>query len=347
MNLKTSAIIALVLTLIFITSWEFYWRSQGRVPTVDDDKYLFAASRAKVDKLTSDDIIIVGSSRVMFNIQLDEFEKLTGVKPIQLANVGSSPLPVFHDIVNNTDFKGTVIVGVTPGLFFSTTYPKASPIEWPQSRVDYFHKRTLSERFNHWLSIPLQENFVFIATHGEVLDDNVDLKTLLNNVEINNRTGRPRYPEFFEFGSVRRDRNVRMTVETSTDTVAANKIKKAWKFILGGENPPPDKNSTTAFFEQDAKTFKARGGKIIFVRSPSSGFFEQGEAMFLPRERFYDSLLTVVNSPGYHYQDYEQLKTIDCCPEWSHLSAENADTFTKELVKIMLNDNVLPTTKAD
>ncbi len=345
MTLKTSAWIAFLGSLIFISAWEIYWRSQDLVPTIDDDKHLFAVQRAKVDHLSSDEVVIVGSSRVLFNIQLDEFEKLTGKRPVQLAVAGSSPLPTFHDIVNNTNFNGTVIVGVTPGLFFSTTFPKASPIEWPQSRVDHFQDRTLAQRLNHWLSVPLQKNLVFMSTYDETLDNQVDLRALLNNIEINNRTGRPRYPDFFDFGVTSVDRNVRMTQITSSDTVAANKIKGAWKFVLGGDNPPPDKNGTTAFFAEDAAKFKARGGKIIFVRSPSSGFFKEGETMFLPRQRFYDSLLSVVKAPGYHYADYEQLRSIDCCPEWSHLSADNADVFTRELVKIMQQDNLLPTIK--
>ena len=184
-----------------------------------------------------------------------------------------------------------------------------------------------------------------MSAYDEVIDNNTDLKTLLHKIEINNRIGKPRYPPFFEFGEMSEDRNVRMTNITSTDTTAANVIINAWKFVLGNNKNKPDKNSTTAFFAKDAETFKARGGTILFVRSPSSGMFKKGEATFLPRERFYDSLLTVTGSKGYHYQDYPQLERIDCCPEWSHLSAENADLFTRELVKIMQNDEVIPTIK--
>ena len=345
MQPKKSFLIALAISVLALCSWELYWRSQGLLPSIEPDKNLFAVQRDKVDKLTDDDIVIVGSSRVLFNIQLDEFEKLTGKRPVQLSLAGSSPLPTFRDLVQNTDFKGTIIVGVTPGLFFSTTFPKAGPINNPQSKVDHYHDRTLAQRLGHRLSMPLQKNFVFMSEHSKVMNDRIDLKSLLGHIRINNRTGNPRYPDFFEFGDISEDRNVRMTHTTATDTVEANKIKNAWKFVLSGDNPPPDKNSTTTFFAEDAKTFKARGGKILFVRSPSSGIFKAGESKFLPRERFYDSLLTVVKAPGYHYEDYKQLKAIDCCPEWSHLSAENADLFTRELVKIMQEDNVLPTAK--
>ncbi|TAI49640.1 hypothetical protein [Flagellimonas allohymeniacidonis] len=346
MKLTLSAGIALFLSVASLTVWEIYWRSQGRIPTIDDDKHLWAAEREKVDQLGPDDIVIVGSSRVMFDIQLDEFEELSGVRPIQLACAGSSPLPVFHDIVENTDFSGTVIVGVTPPLFFSTTFPKAPPIEWPQSRVDHHKKWTYAQRFNHWLSMPLQKNLVMVATHDEVLDDNVDLKTLLNNVEINNRTKKPRYPPFFEFGYIDDSRNVRMAPQMTSDTTAANQIKGAWEFVFSGKNPPPDKNGTTAFFAKDAEKLRERGGNAVFVRCPSTGIFHEGEKKITPRETFYDSLLTVTKFPGYHYQDYEELRNFDC-PEWSHLSEPDAKKFTKALVKIMLKDKVITNLKTD
>ncbi|MGV6831150.1 MAG: hypothetical protein ACWA5P_06270 [bacterium] len=342
MKLKLSALVALALGVILITSWELYWRSKDRVPTIQGNKHLFAAERHKVHDLQEDDFVIVGSSRVLFNIQLDEFEKLTGKKPIQLAIEGSSPLPTFRDIVKNTEFKGTIIVGVTPGLFFSTTFPKAGPIENPQSKVDHYLSRTIAQRIGHNLSIPLQKNFVFVSEFDPVLDEHVDLRALLNNIEIDNRLEKPRYPPFFGFGAFREDRNMRMIDKVANDTNQANVIKNAWKFVLGGNNPPPDKNGTTAYFAEDAAKFKERGGKIILVRCPSSGIFKQGEAQFLPRERFYDSLVNVVKAPSYHYNDYEQLRNIQCCPEWSHLSGENADIFTRELVKILQEDKLVP-----
>ena len=110
----------------------------------------------------------LSESTITFDIQLDEWEKETGKRPIQLACVGSSPLPVFHDLVENTNFKGTILVGVTPGLFFSTTFPQARPWEWPQSRVDYYHRRTYAQRANHILSIPLQEFTCFGNRHSRL-----------------------------------------------------------------------------------------------------------------------------------------------------------------------------------
>ncbi len=343
MQLKTSFSIALIISAIALVSWELYWRSQGYEPTLDDNKHLWAVERAKVDELLADDVVITGSSRVLFDIQLDEFEKLTGKRPIQLASAGSSPLPIFHDLVEHTDFDGTIIVGVTPALFFSTTFPQASPWQRPQTRVDHFHQRTYANRVNHWLSIPLQKNLVMMSGHEEDADENIDLKGLLNRIKLTERTGKPQYPPFFEFGTIDLDRNVRMTARTVEDTAFANVIKNAWKFILTRGGPSPDVEGTTNFFVADAKKFTERGGNLILVRPPSSGMFKDGESKFFPREKLYDELVRKTGAKSYHYEDYEELKNM-ICPEWSHLSAEDADIFTRVIAREMIKDKALKKT---
>ncbi len=339
MKLKKSLIIALVLVITGIGAWEIYWRSQGFYPTIDDDKDLWAVQRAKVEKATDQDVLLTGSSRILFDIQLDAWERETGRRPIQLAYVGSSPLPVFHDIVENTDFKGTIVVGVTPGLFFSTTNPKANPWEWPQSRVDHYHKRTYAQRLNHKLSLPLQESFAFLSEDQGI--DGLKLKELLGKVQIGNRIPN-NMPPFHEFGEIARDRNLKMKDIVVRDTAYANSIIRVWMFF-GKDAPPPDKEATMAFFLKDLEKYKARGGNVILVRCPSSGGLREGEKMRLPRTEFWDDLVQKAQVKSYHFEDYEQLKFE--CPEWSHLSAADAEIFTTELVKIILKDNALPTSK--
>ena len=337
MNLKKSLIIALVISGIGIMAWESYWRSQDYAPTIDDNKALWSVQRDRVANLTSEHVILMGSSRTLFDIQLDDWDNQIGKRPIQLANVGSSPLPIFHDIVENTNFVGTVIVGVTPGLFFSTTFPEAQPWSWPQSRVDYYEDRTYAQRINHQLSLPLQSNLALMSAGEEELDDNIDLKALLKNIKMGDRIPEGK-PPFYEFGRITSlDRNLVMIEKTVTDTAFANTIIKVWKFFGEGA-PPPDKESTMAFFLKDAKKFKAKGGNLLLIRCPSSGGTRVGESKALPREDFWDDLVEQANVKAYHFEDYEKLKNLKC-PEWSHLSAKDARFFTSELAKIMIEDN--------
>jgi hypothetical protein len=285
----------------------------------------------------------MGSSRTLFDIQLDNWENQTGIRPIQLANVGSSPLPVFHDIVENTAYAGTVIVGVTPGLFFSTTFPKAEPWSWPQSKVDYYQDRTYAQRINHQLSLPLQQNLALMSAGEQELDDNIDLKALLKRIKIGDRIPQG-MPPFYEFGEITSlDRNLEMIERTLTDTAFANTIINVWKYFGKGA-PPPDKEATMAFFLKDAEKFKARGGNLILIRCPSSGGLRAGENQVLPRKDFWDNLVEKTNVKAYHFEDYEQTKHLKC-PEWSHLSAEDARYFTTELAKIMIADKAITNSK--
>lgn len=345
MNLKKSFLIALVISTIGLTCWELYWRSQGYYPTLNDEKALWSMHRAKVEKATGADVVILGSSRAYFDIQLNEWKAETGKKPIQLASTGSSPLPTFNDIVNNTDFAGTVIVGVTPGLLFSTTYPKAMPWERPQAKVNHYQDRTYAQRLNFLLSIPLQQNLVFMSSDEEEWADDIDLKALLRRIKMKPRTNNPVMPPFYHFGDVSIDRNMSMTTRTAQDTAFANKIIDVWKFVGAGA-PPPDKEATMSFFLNDVEKFKAKGGNLILVRLPSSGGVRIGESQGLPRTEFWDDLVRQANVKSYHFEDYAQFKNLKC-PEWSHLSAEDAQYFTTELAKLMLADNAITTSKTN
>ena len=345
MQLKQSLIIAFALSVLSLTAWEFYWRSQGLYPTLDDNEALWAVQRARVEKATGKDVLLMGSSRVLFDFQLNEWEAQTGIRPIQLASVGSSPLPIFHDVVNNTNFNGTIVVGVTPGLFFSTTNPNAQPWKWPQSKVDYYEKRTYAQISNHFLSLPLQKSLTFLSDDQGV--DGIKLKELLGKVNIGNRVVDP-MPPFHEFGEIAIDRNNVMKQITVTDTAYANSVIKVWQFFMKGaaSGPPPDKASTMTFFLDDLKTFEARGGHVILVRCPSSGSLRAGENMGVPRAEFWDDLVKEAQVKNYHFEDYEQLKHLTC-PEESHLSAEDARYFTTEIVKIMKADGALTNLKTN
>ncbi len=348
MNLKTSFIVALLLSLLSVASWEIYWRSQGYIADMDDDKYLWSKTRARVEKATPNDVVVVGSSRTLFNIQIYKWEELTGTKPIQLSNAGSTPLPTFHDIAQNTDFNGTVIVGVTPPLFFSTTFDQASLWTRSSNRIDFYENQTYAQKLNYALSIPLQNTFAFISNDEESWADDINLKSLLKRIKLEKRTAGPEMPPFYRFQDIDVERNLRMKEKMEIDTSFANSVKKVWKFFMTSDPnpPPPDKEGTMAYFLEDLEKFKARGGKAILVRSPSDGFFENLENQVFPREQYWDELVQKANIPAYHFKDYEQLKNFETI-EWSHLSAKDADQFTENLVQILKKDGHIPNIKTN
>src|SRR5262249_40195854 len=55
-------------------------------------------------------LILVGSSRVLLDTDLDTLRRETGLEPVQLAVDGSSFVPVLQGLAEDPDIKGTVLV---------------------------------------------------------------------------------------------------------------------------------------------------------------------------------------------------------------------------------------------
>ena len=64
MQLKQSFILAIILGLLSVTAWEFYWRSKGIEPNIDDNKNLWAIQRSRLENPKENNVVFIGSSRI-------------------------------------------------------------------------------------------------------------------------------------------------------------------------------------------------------------------------------------------------------------------------------------------
>ena len=230
---------------------------------------------------------------------------------------------------------------MTPGLFFSSTTTEKRAYRSANDKVEYFHDQTYAQQLNHILSIPLQQNLAFMSDADGV--DAMKLQFLLEGIQFGNRIEGSDFPPFPNFADISLDRNLRMTEKTVTDTAFARLIKNVWSFKSTPETPPRelDKEGVMKIFVADAKAFQDRGGNLVLLRCPSTEYYRKKEENFYCRDEFWDELVKQSGAKGYHFEDYAQLKDLNC-PEWSHLSGEDADFFTAEVAKIMMNDNSIP-----
>src|SRR5207248_7560355 len=122
--------IAVVITIVVIAAtaaWELYCRSLGYAPTLNDNEDLWTMRRRIVEP---ESLVIIGDSRAWFDVDLNEFQKGLGKRPIQLAMAGSTVLPALADLADDKNFHGTTICSVVPHLFFA---PPGSP---PMDRAE-------------------------------------------------------------------------------------------------------------------------------------------------------------------------------------------------------------------
>lgn len=321
---------ALVLFLLLMTGWEWYWRAFGATPGYRNSDGAWAEQRRRINEGEGGKTVLIGSSRMLFDLQLPEWERATGERPIQLALEGTSAVPALEDLAADPDFTGRLVVDVTPGLFFSG-------FAYRGEAISRYHKQGPSQRSGHWLSKRLLEPYFAFY------DPDFALATVVR------RQDWPPRPGLLKDTSVRKlmvqegDRNTHIWRKVEVDPQYRALARSIWaeKFI----GPPPPMMDTPekarklmeTQIERAAKaiaTLRARGVRVVFVRPPSDGEYYAFEQKTTPRARTWDVLLQRTGTPGIHFEDHPQLQGYEL-PEWSHLTAADAKRFTTALAPLV------------
>ena len=320
---------ALLLLALFVGAWEWRWRAYGVAPGYRNSDGAWAEQRRRINSGESDATVIVGSSRVLFDIQLPVWERITGKRPIQLALEGTSGVPLLEDLAADADFRGRVIVGVTPGLFFSGRALRGDAIA-------YYHRQGPSQRSGHWLSKHLLEPYFAFY------DSDYALATVIKRQPWPARDGLHQFPSVRKLMMLDADRNTYMWDKVENDPAYREIARNTWLAFIG--RPPPHMDTPQkaqpiidaqiARAVAAVKTLRERGVPVVFVRAPSIGPYYDSEQRDLPRAATWDLLLARSGAPGIHFEDHPQLQGFDS-PEWSHLSRADAEKFTAALVPLV------------
>src|SRR5215472_13474361 len=169
---------ALVLFALLLAGWEAYWRAYGVRPSITNTYGLWAIQRRRIDAGEGDATVLLGASRVFFDIQLPVWERLAGRRPIQLAIEGTSPLPFLEDLADDPHFTGRVLVGVAPDVFFSG-------YQYRGGVLSYVRKESPSQRIGQWFSMRLVEPYLAFD------DRDFALETVLARQSWPARPGKP------------------------------------------------------------------------------------------------------------------------------------------------------------
>ncbi len=326
-----------VIVVLFVCAaafaWESYVRSIGYVPTLNDTEDLWTQVRRQV---RPESLVIVGDSRPLFDLDLDELEKGLGKRPVQIAVAGSCAYPILADLVNDDKFHGTVICSIVPGMFF---VPGGPLLETSEKALKRYRTQTIAQRASHHLGMFLEEHIAFLK------QEDLTLERLLAKLPIPNRPYAhvpPTLPP--DFQTVDHERRMRMIEKCAQPGELQTRIQQIWPPLFTPP-PPPSYVPKEVFMEQMGKAvearfrdtvaavnqLRARGGKIVFVRFPHSGELKALEDRLSPREKTWDPLIKSTGAPGIYYSDFPELSEFHC-PEWSHLSAGDSVEFTRRLV---------------
>src|SRR5437868_4363977 len=100
-NITKAGLLAFIIALIVIGGWEMHVRSKGLNVSYDDNEALWSHVRDEVYMPADKATVVIGSSRIKYDLDIPTWEKITGNKPIQLAMVGSNPRPVLENLADD------------------------------------------------------------------------------------------------------------------------------------------------------------------------------------------------------------------------------------------------------
>jgi hypothetical protein len=323
------------LSMAATAAWEFHARASGYAPTLNDTPDLWAEARGHVKP---ESLVLLGTSRMLFDMDLDVLERGLGQKPIQLALVGSSPFPILADLAADEKFRGTVLLDIVPAMFLA---PAGSPpLQASEKALQRYRTWNHAQRWSHQLAVHLEDHVAFVR------QEDLTLAKLLERVPIPDRKGAlvsPQFPPYFY--SLERSRRARMVPESALVGSPLNRQVTGTWLPLFTPPPPPSfiplpqfqemmMQGLEARFRETARhiaKIRARGGKVVFLRLPVTGPLAAHEEKIAPRAATWDRLVRENNVPALHFADVAELSAFDC-PEWSHLSAPDSVEFTRRLL---------------
>jgi hypothetical protein len=322
---------AVLILGLLVGGWEAYWRAYGVKPGLASSYGLWAMQRRRIDQGEGAATVVISDSRLLFDLQLPVWEKLDGKRPIQLGLEGTTALIFLEDLAADPNFTGRLLVGVAPQVFFGGHGYRAGALK-------YSRKESPSQRAGQWLSMHLIEpTFAFY-------DSDFALDTVLKRQPWPARTGKTWSMAVRKLSVIEADRNTYMWDKVENDPDYRALMRKIWLRDLAptADDPPPAKMQENAIkqIERAVKavhTLQARGVKVLFVRSPSTGPYLEYDDLDFPRRTTWDVLLARTGAPGIHFQDYPQLQGLEQ-PEWSHLSHAAAEEYTASLYHIIERD---------
>ncbi len=333
LEIGRSWLIATIVLLIAFAAWEWKWRAWGAQPTYRNSDASWAMQRRRIDAGEGHKTVLLGASRVLFDVQLPVWERLLGERPIQLAIEGTTPLPMLEDLAENPKFTGRLLIGVAPDVFFTG-------FGYRDGVLKYYKQETLSHRAGQWLSMHLIEPFF------SFYEDDFKFFTFLKRQKWATRPGVPDYIDVRKLTMHDRDRNTRMWSKVETDAEYRELCRLIWSQFFdvpvpGMETPADLERVGNEQIDRTAAAvakLRSRGVPILFLRPPVDGGYRDFENRDFPRAKTWDALLAKVGVPGIHFEDHPELQGLNL-PEWSHLAAADADRFTEGLCRLIQRDH--------
>lgn len=318
---------SLILASMLLGFWEWHARTIGLLPgDLEDGPSGWAEQRRRAD-IEPNPVVIIGDSRILFDTNLDRFQALTGIRPIQLALVGTNARPILENLAADDRFKGFVIVGIADTSYFRDATGRM------KNALDRYAFESPAQRITFVIARALSRVFGF-------LDEDYRLSNLVLRLDRGWRQGAQGGPYYtpWKLSTAADDRQTRMWSRIEEPGFLQTHARMVWQrpgsSFVGPPVAPAIIRMTQDRTRAAVAKIRARGGDVVFVRPPSAPVLRALEDQRLPRSRGWDPLLEAASVKGVHFDDLPAAQGL-VLPEYSHLTAKCATVFTDAYVRAL------------
>ncbi|MFI4920086.1 MAG: hypothetical protein ACHQAZ_00425 [Gammaproteobacteria bacterium] len=315
---------------------------RGIHPSLLDSSRLWQKERGRADDLGASALALVGSSRILLDMDLTTLRHETGLQPVQLAIEGSSFMPVLAGLANDQAFTGSVIVELDEKFMavplqydaafaYQSDYERSrrQPLTDYQTVEDY-----LSEKLHGQLRSYADGTRPITALLKRILmkPDPVQYLETLPDREVLADYLKAPMPYLYYFRSLR-------TLDGSSDLphgLSYRQIDAKIKAGIETLKPVDDVRflDTLPVVNAMVQSIQARGGQVFFVKFPESGYVEEIDDRLYPRRQFWDLFASGAGGQNLNFEDDPVLKRF-ICPDGSHLDYRQRASFTDALVNTL------------
>ena len=310
---------------LLLAGWEWNARRNLglRAGDIGDSPQAWAEARRAAD---TSQVAIVGDSRILFDTDQARFEALTGVRPTQVAFVGTNSRTLLEHFANDPKFHGLLLVGMADTMYFGMP---VIGVGGPAVH-NYAKNDKPSQLTGLWIDRWLQKYFAF-------MDAEYRLSNLTNrglDHGWRKKVDSP-YEDVWKISETFPRRQYFMWNRIETDAYLRGHARHAWDGFNGPNIPPALANKVIARTAEAVRRIRDRGGDVIFIRPPSAPELRVNEQRRIPKALGWDRLLVGANAKGIHADDLPQAQKL-VLPEFSHLSRRCATVFTDAYVRRLI-----------
>ena len=316
--------ICALLFIVSLVALEAIGRKLGHRAMVVDTPALWSHERERVYERGPRTLVLLGASRMQQDIATDVLRRrLPDWAVVQLSVNGRYPAATLFDLAEDEEFNGIVVMAAS-GLGLA---PERNDDQ--RSLVEYYHRQwTPSVKVDRRIRTAIETNLVLINPYTRYW------RSLIRSLE-----SRPLPKPYYKVLLRDRSRPVYFD-EVDPEEKAGKRLRSAVLYYdLTPRLSPEAWLEHARKLEPAVEAIRARGGRVVFIRLPTSGRHWEIDEENYARAEYWDRFAASTRALAIHFRDVPGLNVE--CPDTSHLGLEESRRFTEALADELQSVGVL------